>query len=245
MVNKILILVLIVLLFSCKKKEQPETPSGAVNNGNNNGSSATVFSGILQTTKTIEIYNGSILGSTYSPLAYFSNTPTQYINMSSYVTVDSVVLNNVRLNWNNYWYNDPTGSISFPPSTWKVYGNNGIPTFTYTNSDPMPLYTNYNEAPDSINKQTGITILLTGISDYNEATIIISDGTGLSGHTASKIIASGSTSTSFSPADLSNLNSVPYGDYYVILKKNNVQKLSSKDFNFVNQSQYHTAIAIY
>jgi len=243
---KILILVAIVvgLLFSCKKRERLPAETNSTGGGNNN-TTATIYSGILQSQKSFEIYNNTISSSNYYPLAYFSSSPTQYFNLSSYVDIDSVVLNSVRLKWSNYWYTDSTHSISYPNAIWKVYGKNGIPSFTYTNTDVMPDYSNYNEMPDSINKQTGITVPLTGISGYSEATVIISDGSGQLGHTVSKVLANGSSSVSFTPSELINIDITSYGDYYVILKKDNVKKISSQDFNFINQCQFHKLVVLY
>lgn len=250
MKNITVIASIVLLLFSCKKEE---TAAPITNNTNSSGtptngsaSSATVFNGILNSLKIISIGSTNTIQYTInSPSAYFSSSAMQYINPSTAIQVDSVFVNNTKLQYSSYSYTSSTFTIVYPPTTWQVYGKNGIPSFTYTNSDASPSYTGYNQYPDSVNKASDYTFNVSGLSGFNEAQIILSDGTNGTGHILTKTINAATTSVTFTQSEIGGMNTTTNGIFSVMLKKNNVRYFGGKDFNFTSECQYTKTIKLY
>jgi hypothetical protein len=142
--------------------------------------------------------------------------------------VNSVSLNGTAFQYSSNNYSDTTFSIHFPPSTWVVNGANGIPTFTYTNNDPIPAFTGYASWPDTIYRNQNTTVQMTGITGADLITVNIMDGvTGIS-----RSMPVTGTSVTFPISSLSTLTTTTSGTLMVLLDKSNVQNISGKSMNF-------------
>lgn len=244
----IILFLLTSVLFSCKKEKavEPETTT-PINYTDGSASDATVYSGILKSLKVVSITGSAntIQYSFNSPSAYFSVSPTQYLNSVTAVQVDSVLINDSKLQYGTYSYSSLSSTVVYPPSVWKVYGNNGIQSFTYTNAESMPDYTGYNQYPDSINKANNYVFNVSGLSGFGIATLILSDGTNGSGHYVSKTLSSTTTSITITANEMAAMNTVSNAIFSIVLVKNNARYFGNKSFNFPSEAQFTKTIKLY
>ena len=161
------VLIFTLMIFSCKKDTKTTTTSNS-----NTNSVATLYNGFLWTTRTTTKYPmPNIYSFTKGHTASFTSSPSPKADNSIYALVDSVYLNNVKMNLdgNNanlsygFGMNDTCNCF---PEVWKIYGNNVIPSFTYTDSLPFPNYTD-TSIPDTINRAQDLIIPTSGLSNYD------------------------------------------------------------------------------
>lgn len=136
----------------------------------------TNFCANLQVTKILtritngnRYYDGKITACFYNTANY------------SVLAVSSVKLGNVNLIQNTQYggfYTDTTGTLPITnDSLWNVTGANGIPSFTYTATNPMPTYDGDSLLPNSITRSSNLVLSIYGISNATNITLQISDGT--------------------------------------------------------------------
>jgi hypothetical protein len=225
-----------LVLVSCKKEKAPEPSTTSTGTAVN---TATSWYGIMSHRALQTLSNGSLLGVSYSISAYFSNSPVPAWSPSYAVTVDSVSANSNDLYLAGYYYSG--NSIGAVPVAWKVVGNNGIPSFTYTCTSAFPVYAGYSSLPDSIDRSMSVTIPINGISGAGKTTVLLSSGSSYQSATLNP----GSTSVTFSQSATSNLNTTSSGRVIVIMEKDDVKALSGKDFNFKTEYQFTKYVKIY
>lgn len=177
MINRFTVLLFFMpFLFSCKKGNSPTNTSNPVNNG---------WYGIFEVGK-IQTQTGIQLTTQYVSNAYFSSSPQSYGNTATAVRVDSVKVNGMPLMFSTYdsTYNDTSGfatGIQQPiiyPYTYKIVGKNTIPSFSYTENGPFPDYNGLSAWPDTIFRSKGFSIALSGITNADNISVIIQDGSG-------------------------------------------------------------------
>lgn len=224
--NKYVSFVLFIACFtSCKKNNNTAETGNYGNSSNNLG-----YYGILSIYQQQTVNSGSI-GSPNSPfgIAFFSITQTTIINPSTFAKVDSVKLNNVKYKFYSYDYLDSSSHVTSAPFIWSVYSGGFIPSFTYTNSNPMPSYTGYNLLPDTIYKTQKNIIQITGITGADTTIVYIED---LAAHETSQILYKWANTVTFSATSLSSINTGKNASLIVECKKNNIQSFGGKTFNF-------------
>jgi hypothetical protein len=214
------------ILFSMCKKSTSTTSANSTNTITNNNGYYSV----------LNIYGHQyVVSDSLTPLAinswpvFFSATPVTTNTTSSYVKVGSLSLNGVEFKFYSTFYEDSISSASTIPSTWAVVGTGIIPSFTYTNNNPMPTYSGYTHLPDTIYKSQQNTIQITGIAGSDITTVSVLDaGT----NTTTQTLASGANSVTFSPSALAALAVGNNADINITCVKNNIQTFSGKQFNF-------------
>ncbi|MGZ3864592.1 MAG: hypothetical protein ACXVPN_15305 [Bacteroidia bacterium] len=232
-----------IVFLSCKKKA--DNPPVASNSGGSSNttispSTATSYYAIFSSTKSQAVVSGGLQNSTNSTSAYFSSSPVSFIDGSKVVSVDSVSANGRFMKYitYDYEYEDTTNlypnyqTITFPVK-WHVAGKNGIPGFTYTDN-PMPSYTGYNLIPDTLDHNSGINFSLTGVSNVDGISVFVDDGS--SGHSATALFMSNSTSISMSATDLSAFMPTNSGNISITFLRTNVENVYGKAMKF--QSMY-------
>lgn len=220
-------------LYSCKKEDtNSNTGSGGVNSNGNNitSSNATSFYGIFMMAKFQSIISNT-LSTYYAPTAYFSSSPVQYADPTTAVRVDSVKLNGVPMMFfSDSTYIDSSGlATGFPPPvafpyTYRVVGNHGIPSFSYTENGPFPSFTGYGSWPDTIHifSHSGISISLGGISAADYVSINLHGGSKTITH---NFFPPFPASTNFSVSELSQIDTSSYSSIEIVLLKINNNKL--------------------
>jgi hypothetical protein len=162
-------------------------------------------------------------------------------NGSAFVSVDSVSINNVYLQFSSDHY-ETLSATGLSAPNWHVKGNNGIPSFDFTNTNGMPSYNGYALIPDSINHTQSITIPISGIINATHAIITINDGWG---HSVNHEVNVTANSISFTSAELAAFQSNLYSYLYIVLYNENIQNFGGKRFNFQNQYQITKRVVIY
>ena len=217
------------MTFACKKSNSTYTPLPT-----NTHSTTPVDSGyyiFFDVSKSQTVNSGSLTNTFNSATASFSSVRTGYVNQSTAVKVNSLSLNGTILKFNSISYIDTTGTISLPPITWIANGANGIPSFTYTNSNTLATYTGYNSLPDTIFRNQNITINITGVANADQMDVMINDGTANFANGNSNA----TTSSTFSISSLSKLQATNTGTLYVELANYYDQTVGGKPAT----SSYH------
>ncbi len=246
----ILLLVVGLIIISCKKEDKQPAPTTTNTTGGSGSnyypaSSATVFSGIFTTGNYV---GSTIVGSTTYTFdandarAYFSNSPQQYINTTTAVTVNKVYLNGDSLSYNSsYKYYTSINSVSLVSETWSVSGANGIGTFSITNNFITPSATGYLALPDSISLSSGFTVTINNVSNASSASIFLSDG-GTGFYTAN--LQSGNNTLTITPANLSGVSTTTNGNLALLLSSKKAYTISSKDYQFNREFQFNKSVKI-
>ena len=227
------ILVFTLIISSCKKSDSPtsggsSTTSNSTTTGNGNPSGT--FNGILYYGYEV---NGSI--SVYVGAANFFNSPVSFNPGTQTVataTVNSVSLNSTQLPYSsssNNYSTFTTTSLRFPPAAWVVNGAGIIPSFSYTNTNPMPTFTGISSFPSSVSRSQNLVIPITGASGCDQIQVSVNDSAN---KTTSVSVAGGSTSVTILKDSLTRLNNCVSGSISISLIKYNQQTLGGKSFLF-------------
>ena len=246
MKGKLLFISISILLLASCKKSNTTTSINSTSGSNNTNTSITTSNaiswyGLLSVGKTQNYANGTMQGLVYNANAYFSSTATNYGNLTTAVIVDTVKLNGMPFMYfsSEGLYYDTSGfsngnpqTISYP-FTFKVVGNNGIPSFTYTENGPFPSYTGYTNIPDTIYKNSGGTISLTGITNADVVSIDFNDGTTASGHEIGQQLPIPlPVNINFSPSSMSQFNVTNTAQIKITLNKMDVKNVYGKPMLF-------------
>lgn len=207
-----------LLILSCKKdKKTDPTPAS-------NSTNSIAFSGMFITGRTATFNNGVLYPNLEECIVEFFTSP----DMSTGVEVDSVSLNGVRLKYNYDMYYDSTFSIPFSPSNWVVGGANGIPSFTFTNNDPIPSFTGYAAWPDTIFRNQTVVIPLNGVSGADDIQVTLnSDTTSIN-----QTMTPGTNGVTFSASSTGSLNPNSYSSLSLYLTKTREQIIGGKKMVF-------------
>ena len=226
-----------LVIISCKKDNKT---SNVNNTPATTPTSTTGYDAILNTGKLQSVNSGTLSAPFNLCGAYFSSVPAISTNPASYVKVNNVSLNGTFFKFQSYSYSDTTYSIAFPPSVWVVNGANGIPTFSYTNNNPLPACSSYTLWPDTIYRNQNTTLQMTGITGADLINIDIQDGTT----DVAQVMPTTASSITFSTSSLSTLNVTNNGTLLVLLNKSNVQSIGGKSINFIGTYQLSKTIVI-
>jgi hypothetical protein len=225
------------ILFSCKKDKNTSNTTAST------GATATTttWDGFFQINKNITFNSGSaqIL---YQAAAGFCSSSFPSFSPGSAILVDSVQLNNSTLYCSTvakqYIYIDTIGFVSLSGSThpvnfpysFRTFGNNGVPSFTYTLNNPIPAFTGYNSLPDTFSAGSALSLNLQGISGADSIYFSISGGTTLTKNVA------GNISTITIPASsMSQLSNSGTGTIFITVSKIDTKSFGGKAMNFSTQ----------
>ncbi|HKC68157.1 MAG TPA: hypothetical protein VKG26_08000 [Bacteroidia bacterium] len=194
-------------------------------------------------------YNGYFLEALFSPYTtagcvFFSTPqPLKVSTNSSPVTncsVTSVYCNGTKLQFDptGISYNDTTNALIFPPATWSVTGNSLMPSFTYTYTGALPVFTNTAALPATINRSQDLVISLAGVTGYDQASLSVND---YAGHSVSAFVSNTASSITIvkdSLAKLTPTTNQNYGYIDIELIKYNPQAIGGKTFLFIKLFDY-------
>lgn len=238
MKNSLLIIAVLIVFFSCKK-ESSTTPAAST------APQSTTLSYTLDAHGNPSgTYNGLFyVDSTYygpqnfvtNVYCYFYSTPQLYavLGHGNYtnILVNSVIVNKFKLGTILNSYQDTSHTQIWSPCKWEVNGNSVIPSFTYTNPTPTPIYSGLGQLPDTANQQQNLILHLNGANGYDMLSIYIYDTA-----TYSKYINYSVSNTASSitiPADsLTRFSSGTGVAMFVVLTKFNAQIIGGKNFLF-------------
>jgi hypothetical protein len=190
----------------CKKKES--TPAAASTTGSSTAGSTsggTTSGGSicdLQTTKYVGNNNGIITMDSFVVASFYS------------APVSSVVPTNVsggtvKLNGNTIPYNGSnysiTNNLNFNISgtlNWNVTGSGTVTAFSHTYIASYPKYTGGNLLPDTCIRANGISLNISGVSNFTGAAIVATIYSG--GSSAYKYIFGSSGTINFTATELAS-----------------------------------------
>jgi len=224
-------------IVSCKKSStSPGTTSN--NTNNSNGFPSGTYSGLLV---GAEGPTGSgVIG---SGIALFFPSPVT-MNGNTMSAVNTATVSAVSMNGNAFapffgiFYLSTTASLTFPPAAWTVTGSGSIPSFTYTNTNPLPTYTGISKMPSTIIRANNLTLSITGVSNSDQIEVEISDSTGKQ---QQQYISSNASSITFVSDSLEKLSACHSASINVTCVKYNPQTLSGKGFLFATEQVFQTS----
>jgi len=226
----------IILLFTlCHKKDDKPATTSANSNTNNNPN--TPCYGFL----TVSNYTTEAFGQSYSSAvsrAFFSSQASSYMNYSASVKVGDVSLNNNSLTYDSLYYGYSSYLDTIPVSeAWSVNGANGIPSFTYANSEVFPSCDAVT-LPDTIKKSAGFSVNISNVENITSGTFIVYDGSGSLTGSFTTSLHSGNNSISITPANLGNLTTNLSNAMLIVeLENATVVSFSGKSFKFIHEAQ--------
>lgn len=219
----LILMMLAGFFLSCKKNSTSSTSSTAQSTSN------VGYNGFLSVKGGQYLSSGTLSAMNPTGSIFFSSIPTSTTNPSTAVRVNSVSLNGVIYKFLSYLYYDTTYTSVSSPYMWVINGAGPIPSFTFTNTNPMPAFSGFNSLPDTIYKNSNNTIPITGVTGADTVTVIIED---FATHKAYMGVSRGSTSVTFSSSSLSSINLGNNSTIIIICTKNNVQMFGGKIFSF-------------
>jgi hypothetical protein len=159
------------------------------------------------------------------------------------VQVDSVSLNGTNLKYDtiNEQYSAEIKDTS--KCVWALKGKNGVPDFNYTNPVGMPVYTGYDQLPDSIDISKDLVIPLTGIVNADNFAITLYSFTGAVA--TSNFKQAGVPSYTFKSAEFSNFQKGDYAYMYVAVIRENDQHIGNASFFLHNTVVTYKVVSIY
>ncbi len=219
--------------FSCKKDKTTPTPNTTTTGRTTAASDGTpsgTYNGFLY---VVMATNGSLTIRTGA--GAFVNTPVA-LNLNAHIpataTVNSVYMNGVRFKFDasSKQYADTTYLLpSFPPANWVVNGAGSIPSFTFSNTDALPVYTGTASLPATVSKAQNLVIPITGLSGCDQVGLELKDNTGRS---TTVYVAGNATSATFIKDSLVNLTNCINATLNLTLIKYNAQNLGGKNIMF-------------
>jgi hypothetical protein len=225
------IFVFALIISSCKKSDP--TPSGSSsttgNTATNTGNPSGTYNGFLYAA-----YAVSGTTSINSCVAAFVNTPVAFNPSTPFVataTINAVYVNGTQLlyNTNNDYSYTTLSSLGFPPASWIVNGAGTIPSFTYSNTNSMPIFSGLSSFPNTISKAQNLVIPITGASGYDQIEITVQDSLN---NSTTVYVASGTTSVTFLKSSLINLTNCNVASIQINLLKYNPQSINGKKILF-------------
>jgi hypothetical protein len=227
-----------ISFFSCKKSS---TPAPATSQS----SSGTPYC-FLTVLRSFSYSSGSLVFNSNSAYAEFRSDLN---NISTDMQIGSVSIGGKSLKFlpGSKTYSDTTYALSIIPTTWQIVGAGPIPSYTYTNNDSLPGYTDYVSLPDTIYKNQALNLQINGISGANS--IEVSFYNSSVSNTIYKMKSTGISSNNtftFSVSDLSPLPIGPSSPTLIIVSvfKDNYQHPSNVTFNFKNQLEVNKQVYI-
>ena len=220
------------VLFSCKKKESaPEAAPSTT--GSTSTPTTQVYNGKLQAERYIT-WSGSSPSSALYAFKGFLSVPSGSFILTSASKEGTLMANGLTLGYMSAikMYYDSTGSVNFASQRNFQLTSSTLPSFTYNNPDTFQVYTPSLalQVNDSLDKTKNYIIPLTGLNYFSEATCLLSQGTGT--NIVSKTVPAGSSQIIFSSSDYSTFTPGSYLNVRLVLKRQNIQTFSGKNFLF-------------
>lgn len=212
-------------------------------NSSSNPPVDSVYANLQITKRLLDIQKGTYYDWIVSASFFATNSTTN-------MPVSDVKFGNSSLKYDLHYkgnYFDTTGVLPDTLRAWAVIGNNSIPDFTYTPTNPMPLYIGYDLIEDTMTLVNGVSIPISGIMDATNITVVVSDGqnevlesieinTSNTRLTSNAIYSSGVLS--ISATDLGSLATTTDGYIEVIISNVDYQTFNGKRIAFSRSFMY-------
>ncbi len=242
--TSLVVLCFTFLLCNCKKKdkhveEEPPIPEPTA-------VVPSKYFGQFSCTKSVFVRGHALTNTSFLAWAFFSSSPLDSLGRAlpnTYVHAGKVILNNTFLkkdsltisNVTTITYQDTTGIPPALPLTWHFSEKIDSPEFSFTANDNYPTFAGYAQLTDTTLKESEPFIVpLDGVSGADEITVSIIAGTSAFTSTViTKKVSSGSTKVTFTPGELSKLDSYQ-GDGFVQINlyKSSYFKAGEKYYRF-------------
>ena len=239
MKTKPIILLIIITSFfltfnSCKKKDnsspKPDNTTTPVTQTGNYAVFGSRKQAIITSTLISSLGNFSTAYA--SNAALINNSPT----VGSLQDMGSVNLNGTLFQKNAYsvsnFFGDSTSSTYNTPLNWIILGTTAVPGFSFSNTNPYPVYTGYTTIADSFVVSGNISIPLTNYSGSDEIETYFVTSTNPVANTSIQNITGSPTSLDFTSTDLGIIGVNTNVSLVINFYKNNIQTINGKSYNF-------------
>ena len=246
----LLFLLLIMGLLSCKKKNSTHTFSYSSTTSTGGGTTgATLYDGFLSTRNFTIMHIGGFLQPWPVAQAYFTSppvlpgyapTPTTSIKAGSvYMNGDSLTYNSTLM----YQYYPAGPSLSSTAQTWMVNGANGVPSFTYTNTNLEPTCSGFSGIPDSVSKSGGFSVTVNNVANLTGGNVVLFDFS-TAFFPLIKPIQAGNNTVVFSPSEIASVGTGTNAGIAILITNEKAVTLSGKNFLFSRIAHYSKDIKI-
>ena len=216
-------------MVTCKKKKEVSVDSV---DSPFTLSTAQQYSGAFYT-NVMTITDQNVSRNVYSAYALFSSMPTDFYGGQNFINVKGVELNGELLENKNFRYT-ANNYTNVAKRAWIIDGDNGIPSFHYTETGNIPVFQSIDALPDSISLSKGLNIKINGLESMTEGSFVISDSSNPS---ADQIIISlfpGDNNVVITPADFAGFTPTRYASISISCRNKTVLNFSEKDYLFDN-----------
>lgn len=242
----IILFAISIVLFSCKKEDK--TPN------NNTGNTIPITDGSISNEAT---HTGILTSGSYTTImmnntpivserakAYFSSTPTQFMNSTTAIQVSKVFFNGDTLSYSSIMkYYDSYTPVNLSTETWSVVGANNIGSFSTSINAVTPGFDAVS-IPDSVSKGSGFSVNINNVANTEKANVFLMDGTNTITGFVTKNLLNGNNNVTFSPSELNLLTTTNNGYFAIVLSSDKAFYFSGKSFQFVREAQYSKEIKI-
>ena len=219
-------------LIACKKTETP-APTGTGSTGTPTGNYA-----VFSSRQGVIITNTLVSNQSNFSNAYVSNIPLVNDDpvVGSLLDMGAVSLNGTTFQKNaygvQYYYSDSTTSTYNTPHNWIISGSSAVPSFSFSNTTPYPIYTGYTAIADSFVIASGISIPLTNYSGADMVETYFATMTNPATLTSIQKLTNTPSTLNFTASDLATIGAGKTVSLVINLYKNNVQVINGKNYNF-------------
>lgn len=229
-----LIIISLAIIFSSCKKNNNTNPDSS----NGGGAAQTTNNAVFSSRKQAMITNTSVVSSGNFSTAFISTSAL--VNngpmVGTLLTMGDVSLNGTTFQKNAYsvsnYYADSTSTVFNTPHNWIVSGSSAVNSFSYSNTNPYPVYTGYTAIADSFTIASNVTIPLINYSGSDEIETYFVTSTNPVTKTSTQNIIGSPGVLSFTSADLSTIGVNPNVTLVITFYKNNLQTINGNSVNF-------------
>jgi hypothetical protein len=224
-----------LLFYNCKKKDQPEEennpPVVTLPSFNN-------VNGIIQALYIIsESGNNTMMNSTVAIGFYESPSKT-----TTFVEAGTVSVNSVSLTFSSFsgYQNFGTEKINLHSNlNWSVSGSSSstVVPFTYSHQPNMPAYTGYGALPDTCIKSSGISLNISGMSNFKLASVhLMQDGENI------YKAVNGNGTVTFSAKEISLFSTTDPVQLMISVSNLSTIKIANVPYNLLYSTLFNKAI---
>ena len=233
LISPSIVIILMVFISSCKKNDttNPDTSNGG-------GTAQTTYNAVFLSRKQSMVTGTSVVSSGNFSTAFTSTSAL--VNNSpmvgTLVEMGTVSLNGTTFQKNAYsvsnYYADSTSTVFNTPHNWLVSGSSSVTSFSYSNTNPYPVYTGYTAIADSFIIANNITIPLTNYSGSDEIETYFVTSTNPVTKTSTQNIIGSPGVLNYTATDLNTIGANSNVTLVITFYKNNLQTINGKSMNF-------------
>jgi len=229
----VIIISLAIIISSCKKNDNT-SPNSSGGSGTPQTANNAVFLSQLQTMLTgTSVVSAGNFSSAFASTSILINYNPMF---GSLVSMGDVSLNGTTFQKDAYsvsnYYADSTSTVFNTPHNWFVSGSSAVNSFSYTNTNPYPVYTGHTAIADSFIIANNVAIPLINYSGSDEVeTYFVTSSNPVTKTSTQNIIGSPGL-LNFTATDLSIIGINANVTLVITFYKNNLQTINGKSYNF-------------